>query len=311
MPRDHPGTSAGGNVADGTAYVEGYLDRLGLADRPAADLRGLRAVHRAHVARIPYDNLAIMLGRPDDAEPSSAVARAVAWGRIGYCFQQNGALEWLLAALGFSVSRRHGHVWARPEHELDATLNHLVLVVSGLVTDANPGGHWWVDAGMGEGFAEPLPLVRGDHDVDGWTFGIGAGYGAQAAGRPTGPAAWTYRHLPDGVVRGVVVTSRDHSDAAIAESHRFLSTSPDSPFLRVLVAQRIDGPVQRGVRGLVHTVTKPDHREQRDLTTYDEWRAALVDDLLLPIDDVTPDEWSSLWDRTQVTHRAWDGAGRP
>ena len=73
--------------------------------------------------------------------------------------------------------------------------------MSGLPTDDNPGGHWWVDAGLGEGFAEPLPLVRGDHVVDGWSFGIGAGYGAQAAGRPTGPAAWTYRHLPGGVLR--------------------------------------------------------------------------------------------------------------
>ncbi len=91
--------------------------------------------------------------------------------------------------------------------------------MSGLATDDNPGGHWWADAGMGEGFAEPLPLVRGDHVVDGWTFGIGAGYGAQAAGRPTGPAAWTYRHLPGGGCRGIVVTSRDHSADAVAEAH--------------------------------------------------------------------------------------------
>jgi arylamine N-acetyltransferase len=252
-----------------------------------------------------------MLGRPDDEGPASAAARAVGGGRIGYCFQQNAALEWLLTRLGFSVSRRHGHVWARAEDELDPTLNHLVLVVSGLATDDNPGGHWWVDAGMGEGFAEPLPLVRGDHDVDGWSFGIGAGYGAQAAGRPTGPAAWTYRHLPGGVVRGVVVTSRDHSAAAIGDAHRFLSTSPASPFRRVVVVQRIDGPVQRAVRGLVHQRMTPTGREQRDLTTYDDWRAALVDDLLLPVDDVTPDEWASLWDRTLAAHRAWDGAGRP
>ena len=108
--------------------------------------------------------------------------------------------------------------------------------------------------GLGEGFAEPLPLVRGDHVVDGWSFGIGAGYGAQAAGRPTGPAAWTYRHLPGGVLRGVVVTSRDHSRRGDRRRRTdFLSTSPEAPFRRVVVAQRIDGPVQRMVRGLVRT----------------------------------------------------------
>jgi len=291
--------------------LDRYLARIGLTGRPPATVDGLRELHRAHVARIPYDNLSIYLGRPDPIDASASVGRVVAGGRLGYCFHQNTALEWLLTALGFSVSRRHGHVWARPEHELGTELNHLVLVVSGLDTDDNPGGHWWVDAGMGEGFAEPLPLVRGDHVVDGWSFGIGAGYGAQAAGRPTGPAAWTYRHLPDGVLRGVVVTSRDHSAEAIAASHLFRSTAPESPFLRVLVAQRIDGPVQRGIRGLVHQAMTPDGREQRDLTSYDDWRGALVDDLLLPVDDVTPDEWSSLWERTLAAHRTWDEAGRP
>lgn len=294
-----------------TTQLAGYLARLGLDDRPPATLAGLREVHRAHVARIPYDNLSIMLGRPDPVDPGASVVRASGGGRVGYCFQQNGAFEWLLTELGFSVSRRHGHVWSRPEDELGTSLNHLVLVVSGLPTEDNPGGHWWVDAGLGEGFAEPLPLVRGDHDVEGWTFGIGAGYGAQAAGRPTGPAAWTYRHLPGGVLRGIVVTSRDHSTTAIADSHRTLSTGEESPFRRVVVAQRIDGAEQRTVRGLVHQVLTPTGREQRDLTSYDEWRAALVDDLLLPVDDVTDAEWTSLWDRSVAAHRAWDEAGRP
>jgi hypothetical protein len=291
--------------------LDGYLARLGLTDRPPATLDGLRQVHRAHVARIPYDNLSIMLGRPDPATPASSVARAAEGGRLGYCFQQNGAFEWLLTELGFSVSRRHGHVWFRPEDELGTTLNHLVLVVSGLPTDANPGGHWWADAGLGEGFAEPLPLVRGDHVVDGWSFGIGAGYGAQAAGRPTGPAAWTYRHLEGGVLRGAVVTSRDHSPEAIASSHQALSAGEESPFRRIVVAQRIDGPRLLTVRGLVHQEMTPTSREAHDLASYDEWRGALVDDLLLPVDDVTAEEWESLWDRSQAAHRAWDEAGRP
>jgi hypothetical protein len=297
-------------VADDT-HLRGYLSRLGLADRPPATVAGLRAVHRAHVARIPYDNLSIMLGRPDPVDPADGVVRAATGARLGYCFQQNGAFEWLLTALGFAVSRRHGHVWSRPGDELGTTLNHLVLVVSGLPADDNPGGHWWADAGLGEGFAEPLPLVRGDHLVEGWSFGIGAGYGAQAAGRPTGPAAWTYRHLPGGVLGGIVVTSRDHSAAAIDEAHATLSTGAESPFRRVVVAQRIDGPAQRTVRGLVHQVLTPEGLDQRDLTSYDEWRGALVDDLMLPVDDVTPTEWESLWERTTSAHRAWDEAGRP
>ncbi|WP_322919528.1 arylamine N-acetyltransferase family protein [Nocardioides renjunii] len=298
-------------MGEAETLLEAYLGRLGLTERPPATLAGLRRVHRAHVARIAYDNLSIMLGRPDPVDAAAGTSRAAAGGRLGYCFHQNGAFGWLLSELGFSVSRRHGHVWVRPEDQLGTTLNHLVLVVSGLPTDDNPGGHWWADAGLGEGFAEPLPLVRGDHVVEGWSFGIGAGFGAQAAGRPTGPAAWTYRHLPGGVLRGIVVTSRDHSPAAVATAHEWLSLAPESPFRRVLVAQRVDGPDQRTVRGLVHQVMTPAGRDQHDLASYDEWRGALVDDLLLPVDDVTPEEWRSLWDRTQASHRAWDEAGRP
>lgn len=298
-------------MTDAEARRDAYLARLGLGSPVPVDLDGLRRLHRAHVARIAYDNVSIMLGRPDPAEPEAAAERAAAGRRVGYCFQQNAALEWLLRAHGFSVSRRHGHVWGRPGEEYDTTLNHLVLVVSGLPDADNPGGHWWVDAGLGEGFAEPLPLVRGDHDVDGWRFGIGAGFGAQAAGRPTGPAAWTYRHLDGGVIRGVVVTSRDHGAAALTEAHRRLSTAADSPFRRIVVAQRIERGEQRAVRNLVHHVLTPAGRTTRDLTTYEEWRAALADDLLVPLDDVGAEEWAALWDRSLASHRAWDEAGRP
>lgn len=303
--------SAAGRSTDVDTAVEGYLTRIGLGSVPQPTTTGLRELHRAHVARIPYDNLSIMLGRPDPVEVRACVARVTGGARLGYCLHQNVALGWLLTQLGFSVSSRHGHVWARPETQLDTFLNHAVLVVSGLPTDDNPGGHWWPDAGLGEGFAEPLPLVRGDHVVDGWTFGIGAGYGAQAAGRPTGPAAWTYRHLTGGVIRGVVVTSREHGTAVVEATHRQLSLGEDSSFRRMVVAQRIDGPRQLALRGLVLQEMTPAARHQHDLTSYDDWRGALVDDLLVPVDDVTDDEWSALWTRAQASHRAWDEAGRP
>ena len=93
--------------------------------------------------------------RPTPAWPGSATV-----GRAGYCFHQNAALGAGLEALGFDVTRRHGHVWTLPEHRDGAELNHLVLVVSGLPTDDNPGGHWWPDAGLGEGFRDPVGAGR-------------------------------------------------------------------------------------------------------------------------------------------------------
>ena len=60
-----------------------------------------------------------------------------------------------------------------------------------------------------------------------------------------------------------------------------------------------------------HHLTTPTGRESRDLTTYDDWRGALVDDLLPPVADVTAEEWSVLWERALASHGAWDDAGRP
>lgn len=287
---------------------EAYLRRLGFDARPAVSVDSLRALHRAHVERIPYDNLSIQLDRPDDV-PGSA-ARAADGGRIGYCFQQNSAFETLLTDLGFAISRRHGHVWTAPGDQLDDALNHLILVASGLVSDENPGGHWWVDVGLGDAFAEPLPLVRGEHVDDGFRYEIGAGYGAQAAGRPTGPAAWTFVHDPTGAFSGIVATSRPSDPTAVDEAHVRLSTSPDSSFRKVLVVQRREGPVSLTLRGcLLHEVTA-DSSVTTELTSYAEWRAAF-DRLALSVADVTEDEWQDLWTRTRASHEKWDAARRP
>lgn len=287
---------------------ESYLRRLGFAARPAVSVESLRALHRAHVERIPYDNLSIQLDRPDDV-PGSA-ARAADGDRIGYCFQQNSAFEDLLVGLGFAISRRHGHVWTAPADQLGGALNHLILVASGLPTDRNPGGHWWVDVGLGDAFAEPLPLVRGEHVDDGFRYEIGAGYGAQAAGRPTGPAAWTFVHDPIGAFSGIVATSRPSDAAAVDDAHVRLSTAPDSPFRKVLVVQRRSGGAALTLRGcLLHEVTATSS-STTELTTYADWRAAF-DHLALPVADVTGDEWQGLWTRTRASHEAWTAAGRP
>ncbi|WP_457208365.1 arylamine N-acetyltransferase family protein [Nocardioides sp. P5_C9_2] len=289
--------------------TEAYLARLGLGEAPEPSLESLRTLHRAHLERIPYDNLSIMMGRPDPATSDACVERAGSGRRLGYCFQQNTALEALLVGLGYAVSRRHGHVWVRPEGRLDASLNHLVLVVSGLPTDDNPGGHWWVDAGLGDGFAEPLALVRGEQRVDGFRYEIGAGYGAQAAGRPRGPAAWTFDHDPSGAFTGVVVTERPSDPAAVEAAHRALSTAADSPFRSKLVVQRHDGDAALTLRGCLLTEQTATVRTETELSSYDAWREALVDRMLLPVG--TDEDLVDLWERTRVAHAAWTAAGRP
>src|SRR5690242_7789113 len=120
--------------------VDGYLRRLGLQELAGAapGAEGLRTLHRAHVERIPYENLDIWRGRPTPLDAAGSVNR-VLQGRGGYCFHLNGAFALLLEALGYGVTRHVGGVQRRGGPAAGATGDHLALTVAG------PGGSWLVD----------------------------------------------------------------------------------------------------------------------------------------------------------------------
>jgi arylamine N-acetyltransferase len=278
-----------------------YLRRLGLdADLPPT-VETLATLHRAHLVTVPYENLAIMLGRPPSVDPDRCLDRVARRGRAGYCFHQNAALERALTALGFRVERRHGHVWTDPSFRDDPQLNHLVLVVTGLPTDANPGGRWWPDVGLGEGFWEPMPLVDGEVEDGPFRFRID----------DVTDDGWVFTHDPSGTFRGLTVGGGRADQAAVVAGHLELSTPPDGHFTRVLVAQRREPGGLRTLRGCVLTSTGTAGTRATDVTGWSDWRAALVDVVGVPVDDVPADDLRALQGRMVVAHQAWDEEGRP
>jgi hypothetical protein len=60
-----------------------YLERIGVSEPTAPTLPWLLTLHRAHVDVLPYDNLAIMLGRPDPVDATSTLARVAAEVLVG------------------------------------------------------------------------------------------------------------------------------------------------------------------------------------------------------------------------------------
>jgi N-hydroxyarylamine O-acetyltransferase len=279
-----------------------YLERLGLdADLPPS-IESLVAIHRAHVEQVPYTNLDIMLGRPPSVVPADSLERIVALGRGGYCFHQNGALGAVLLDLGYAVERRHGHVWTRPEHRDSTDLTHLVLLVSGLPTDANPAGRWWPDVGIGEGPIDPVPLVTGVV-VDGpFRFEVNlAGNGSEG---------WSFANDPTGTFTGLEVRRLPAGAREVDAAHAALSTPPRGAFTRILVVQRRDPLGSDTVRGCTAVRIDAGGTDRRDLTSYDDWRGAL-DAIGLAPADVDADELRALFDRSLASHRAWDEAGRP
>ena len=97
--------------------ISAYLDRIGLADAPEANLAGLARLQGAHLTAIPFENLDVFLGRPLSLAPPDLFAKIVSGRRGGYCFELNSLFGRLLAATGFAPVPHLARVWLRDPAE--------------------------------------------------------------------------------------------------------------------------------------------------------------------------------------------------
>ncbi len=267
--------------------VARYLSRIGLPGDLSPTAETLAELQRRHLDAVPYENLAIVLGRPDSTDPGRTLERIAAGGNAGYCFHHNGAFEVVLRALGFAVERRSGQVRGRPTPRL----NHLVLLVT------IDGRRWWPDLGLGDALRDPVEVVAGEIRQGPFRYEI----------TDVGEERWTFLHDPAaGSFAALDVRPSRPADAEVAAAHRELSTPPDGRFTRVLVASRRDDTGADVLRGIRYQRTG-DGAFTRDLTSYDDWRAAL-ESLGVSLADVTGDELRSLHARMLAAHEEWAAA---
>jgi len=274
---------------DAAEAVTRYLSRLGLSESPAPTAAGLADLHRRHLDAVPYENLAIVLGRPDPTDPGETLARIAAGGNAGYCFHHNGAFEVVLRALGFVVERRFGHVQGRAV----PPLNHLVLLVT------IGGQRWWPDLGLGDGLRDPVEVTAGEIRQGPFRYEI-TDVGAHGE--------WTFRHDPAAGSFGAIdVRASRPSDAQVAAAHRVLSTPPDGRFTRTLVVQRRDDTGAETLRGIRYQ-RAGDGAFARDLAAYDDWRAVL-ESLGVNLAGTGDEDLRSLHARMLAAHAEWAAAG--
>jgi N-hydroxyarylamine O-acetyltransferase len=126
-----------------------YLDRIRFVQPLRTDAATLRALHRAHMLAVPFENLDIHAGRPIDLSLPKLFDKIVRRRRGGFCYELNGLFAWALSEIGFWVQLHSARVSGAhgPGREFD----HLVLQV---FAERN----WLADVGFGESFLEPLPL---------------------------------------------------------------------------------------------------------------------------------------------------------
>jgi len=279
-----------------------YLRRLGLdAEPPSVD--ALQRLHRRQVERVPYETMWIHAGEAWGLEPLESVKRVAGHGRGGYCYHLNGALGTVLRSLGYAVSGHVGGVHGPAGPDAESAGNHLVLMISDLPTDENPSGIWYVDAGLGDALHEALPLRAGVYEQEPFRLVLDE--------LKHSDGEWHLTHDPAGGFAGMSWKTTDAELDDFATKHHWLSTSPDSGFVQVAMAERRDATGVDVMRGLVLTRIGKDAGTREPLTERNEWYATLSDVFDLRFDGSTQETLDHLSDRVLAGHRAWEAAGRP
>lgn len=279
-----------------------YLERLGLeAEPPSAD--ALQRLHRRQVERVPYETMWIHAGEQWGIDPVDSAIRVAHEGRGGYCFHLNGAFSELLRSLGYEVTRHVGGVHGPGGPDAELLTNHLVLTVAGLSTDENAAGVWYVDAGLGDALYEAVPLVAAAFDQGPFHLVL--------AETDDDVGDWHLAHDRAGSFAGMSWRSAAVGLDAFAERHQWLSTSPESGFVRVAVAQRRDATGVDSMRGLVLTRVGEGAATSEPMTERADWFGALADVFGLHLQHSSPDARDHLWSTVLAKHEAWEAAGRP
>jgi arylamine N-acetyltransferase len=159
-----------------------------------------------------------------------------------------------------------------------------------------------VDVGLGDALYEPIPLRAGIYHQPPYTFAL----------RPSDvePAGWRLDHDDKGSFAGVDFAADQAETADFEAKHKYLSTSPESGFVRVMTAQRRHAggadilrscTLSRISRGGSHVIT---------LDRHTEWFAALAELFGLSLIGVDDAGRGELWAKVHSSHLAWVAANR-
>jgi len=260
--------------------LDEYLSRVGLAAPVSRDLAGLTAVHHAHLRAIPYENLDVQLGRPVTIDSPAIYDKIVTRRRGGWCYEMNGLLGWALGEMGFDVTRATGAV-VREFKGVAAEGNHLVLRVQ------LPEGLYLADVGFGDGPFDPIRIAPGGFEAAGFGFNL----------EEADPGWWRLRNHKFGGAPCFDFNLECADEAVLRERCEFLQTSPLSPFVQNLTAQRFVPGGLAILRGKVLRRVTPDGFTDTVLNTADELLETLARDFSLDVPEV-----ATLWPKIGERH---------
>jgi N-hydroxyarylamine O-acetyltransferase len=254
--------------------VAAYLGRIGATRPHTADAAALRALHRAHLMTVPFENLSIHLGERISLDPADLIDKIVTRRRGGFCYELNGAFALLLQALGFGVVL--AGVRVNEAAGLGPPFGHLSLLVGVPGAPGAPGqaGTWVADVGFGSHSIYPLRYVLGEEQADpGGRFLLAeANCGDTDVFKDGQPQ---YRIEP-----------RPRSLADFVPTCWWQQTSPGSHFTQATICSRVTEDGKISVSGRTLIVTSAGSRTERPLASDGAVLAAYRDHFGIALDRV-------------------------
>jgi N-hydroxyarylamine O-acetyltransferase len=253
--------------------LSAYLHRIQY-DRPLrTDLETLRALHRAHLMAIPYENFDVQLKRPLTTDPHAAFEKIVARERGGWCYEMNGAFGLVLQTIGFNVTRLAAD-GSRPHA-------HLVLTVS------LDGTTYVCDVGFADGPIEPYPLVEGPFTQDGFEFRV----------EMENANHWRLHNHRFGITPGFYAGPPD--ETGMATTCQWLQTSPESQFVRHTTVFRRMRDHYLSLIGLTLRKITSTSVTRTEIKSADEYVATLKTNFALNLPEVAT-LWPAICERHEI-----------
>ena len=244
--------------------------------RPSLAL--LRALHEAHMLAAPFENLSIHYGQPIVLREAALYDKVVRRRRGGFCYELNGMFAWLLRELGYEVTLLSAEV-AESGGNFSPAYDHLALLIHQV-----DGADWLADVGFGDSFRQPLRF-QADVEQDG---SDGHSYRLRESQSHDGARDerdqfpyWLVEQESDGpeaqwqpVYR---FTLQLHVWADFAERCHYHQTSPDSHFTQKRICSLALPNGRISLSDLRLITTLDGKRDERLLTSEDEYRAVLAE----------------------------------
>lgn len=270
-PTEKDPSAAGDHPIGVMLNLSAYLERIGYSGSTEPSAETLRALHRAHMFAVPFENLDIHLGRTIVCAEARFLHKIIDERRGGFCYELNGAFAALLRALGFRVTLLSARVTCADGSD-GPEFDHVTLRVdlpnpaAGLTSEVP----WLADVGFGDSFLEPLQLLPNVEQSQ-----IGRLY-RLAERLADGERRFDVEVRTGDKWKGqysFTLQARELSE--FADMCRYQQTSPESHFTRQRICSRAtpEGRVTLSDFKLIES--RDGRREERTLGGEEQWRASL------------------------------------